>query len=145
MIGSDRILGAVGVILGVAFIWGATLIETGFMVDAVGPKTFPIIIGCVLVLGSGYVLVRPDPEPAWPALGRVAEILGAVVVLVGYTFALELLGFVIATAVAAALLSWRLGSKPLWGAVTGVGISLGIYVVFHLILGLSLAKGPLGF
>jgi len=29
--------------------------------------------------------------------------------------------------------------------VTGLFISLGIYVVFHLILGLSLARGPLGF
>jgi putative tricarboxylic transport membrane protein len=145
MIGSDRILGAVGLVLGVAFIWGATLIETGFMVDVLGPKTFPVIIGCVLLLSSGYVLVRPDPEPAWPALERVAEILGAVAVLVGYTFALEPVGFVIATAVAAALLSWRLGSTPFWGAVSGIGISLGIYVIFHLILGLSLARGPLGF
>jgi len=43
------------------------------------------------------------------------------------------------------LLSWRLGSAPVWAAVSGVGISVGIYVVFHLVLGLSLAKGPLGF
>lgn len=145
MIKTDRILGAAGVILGVAFIWGATLIETGFIVDALGPTTFPIIIGSILVLGSGYVLVRPDPEPAWPALGGIIEIAGAVVVLIGYALALEPLGFVISTAIAAALLSWRLGSTPLWGAVNGIAISLGIYVVFHLILGLSLARGPLGF
>jgi putative tricarboxylic transport membrane protein len=145
VIKSDRILGAVGLLLGVAFVWGATLIETGFMMDALGPKSFPIIIGSVLVLGSGYVLLRPDPEPAWPALSGVFEIVGAVAVLVGYAFALEPVGFVISTAVAAALLSWRLGSPPLWGAVSGIGISLGIYVVFHLILGLSLARGPLGF
>jgi putative tricarboxylic transport membrane protein len=145
MIRSDRILGAVGLILGVAFIWGATLIEVGFIVDPLGPQTFPTIIGSVLVLGSGYVLVRPDPQPAWPALGGALEIAGAVAVLVGYTYALEAVGFVISTAVAAALISWRLGSKPVWGAVTGLGISLGIYVVFHLILGLSLARGPLGF
>lgn len=145
MIGSDRILGAVGLILGVAFIWGATLIETGFIVDALGPKSFPVIIGSVLVLGSGYLLVRPDPEPAWPALSGVLEILGAIVVLVGYALALEPVGFVISTAVAAALLSWRLGSTPLGGAIAGIGISLGIYVIFHLVLGLSLARGPLGF
>jgi putative tricarboxylic transport membrane protein len=145
MIRSDRILGAVGLILGVAFIWGATLIETGFIVDALGPKTFPIIIGSVLVLSAGYALVRPDPEPAWPALGGALEILGAVAVLVGYALALEPVGFVISTAVAAALLSWRLGSGPLGGALCGIGISAGIYVIFHLILGLSLARGPLGF
>ncbi|MGF1593857.1 MAG: tripartite tricarboxylate transporter TctB family protein [Kiloniellaceae bacterium] len=145
MIGSDRLLGAVGLTLGVAFIWGATLIETGFIVDPLGPRSFPIIIGSVLLLGSLYVLVRPDPEPAWPAMGRVFEILGALAVLIGYTYALEPLGFVVSTAVAAAILSWRLGSKPLWGAVSGLGISLGIYVIFHIILGLSLARGPWGF
>jgi len=46
---------------------------------------------------------------------------------------------------ATAYLSWRLGTKPLSSLVTGVATSAGIYLVFHLILGLSLAKGPLGF
>jgi putative tricarboxylic transport membrane protein len=142
---SDRVLGAVCLALGAAFVWGATGIETGFIVDPLGPKTFPIIIGCLLMIGSGYVLLRPDPEPDWPVRGRALEIVGAVVVLIGYALALEPVGFVVATAVAAALLSWRLGSPPLWAAVSGVGISVGIYVVFHLVLGLSLAKGPLGF
>jgi putative tricarboxylic transport membrane protein len=52
---------------------------------------------------------------------------------------------VIATVFATAYLSWRLGTKPLNSLVTGVATSAGIYLVFHLILGLSLAKGPLGF
>jgi putative tricarboxylic transport membrane protein len=142
---SDRILGAVCLALGAAFIWSASGIETGFIVDPLGPKTFPIIIGCLLVIASAFVLLRPDPEPEWPARGRAWEIVGAVVVLVGYALALEPVGFVVATAIAAALLSWRLGSAPLWAAVSGVGISVGIYAVFHLALGLSLAKGPLGF
>jgi putative tricarboxylic transport membrane protein len=99
----------------------------------------------LLAIASAYVLLRPDPEPEWPIRGRALEIVGAVVVLIGYALALEPVGFVVATAVAAALLSWRLGSRPVWAAVSGLGISIGIYVVFHLVLGLSLAKGPLGF
>jgi len=54
-------------------------------------------------------------------------------------------GFLLATAVAAAFLSWRLGAAPLSAVAAGVAISVGIYVVFHLILGLSLARGPWGF
>ncbi|MDH3235538.1 MAG: tripartite tricarboxylate transporter TctB family protein, partial [Alphaproteobacteria bacterium] len=88
---------------------------------------------------------RPDPEPQWPVLSRALEIIAAVAVLIGYALALEPVGFVIATAVAAALLSWRLGSTLGGAMMSGVGISVGIYTVFHLILGLSLAKGPLGF
>lgn len=142
---SDRILGAVGVVLGIFFIWNANAIETGFIVDPLGPKTFPIIIGVLLVVSSAYVLFRPDPDPQWPTRGRALEVVGAVVVLIAYGLALELVGFVIATAVAAAVLSWRLGGPPLWAAVSGIGISVGIYAIFHLVLGLSLAKGPLGF
>ena len=142
---SDRILAAVCLALGAAYIWSASEIETGFIVDPLGPKTFPIIIGCLLVIASAVVLLRPDPEPEWPVGGRALEIVGAVGVLIGYALALELVGFVIATAIAAALLSWRLGSPPVWAAVTGIGISVGIFAVFHLALGLSLAKGPLGF
>lgn len=142
---SDRLLGALGLILGLAFIWRATRIETGLIVDPLGPRSFPTLVGAVLALASLFILLRPGAEPEWPALPRWLEIAAAVAVLVGYTLALEPLGFVIATAIASALLSWRLGSSPLWALVSGVGISLGIYAIFHLVLGLSLARGPLGF
>ena len=62
-----------------------------------------------------------------------------------YAMALPAVGFVAATAVASAFLSWRLGTAPLPAVAAGVAIALGIYVVFHLILGLSLAEGPYGF
>lgn len=142
---SDRLLGAIGLILGVAFIWSATRIETGFIVDPLGPRSFPAIIGSVLCLASLYIFMRPDAEPHWPFASRWLEIGAAIVILIAYSFFLEDLGFVIATAIAATLLSWRLGSAPHWAIVSGIGISVGIYAVFHLVLGLSLAKGPLGF
>ena len=142
---SDRALAVIGLILAAAFIWGAARIETGFIVDPLGPRKFPIIIGVVLALASLFILLRPDAEPEWPAVSRVLEILGATVILIGYALFLEDLGFVIATAIAASLLSWGLGSRPHWAIVSGIGISLGIYGIFHLVLGLSLAKGPLGF
>ncbi len=142
---SDRLLGAVGLTLGVALVWGATLIEVGFIVDPLGPKSFPTIIGGVLIVSSLFVLLMPDPEPEWPRLTRMLEVVGAIAVMVGYALALEPVGFVLSTAVAAALLSWRLGSTLLMAATTGIGIAAGIYVLFHLVLGLSLAKGPWGF
>ena len=54
-------------------------------------------------------------------------------------------GFVACTAVAASYLSWRLGSSPVSAIIAGVLIAVGIYVIFHLVLGLSLARGPWGF
>jgi putative tricarboxylic transport membrane protein len=142
---SDRIFGSVGLALAIFFVWQATLIEESFISDQVGPKTFPVVIGVVLGLASLYCLLRPDPPPTWPRLGRLAEIALAVLVMVAYAIALPEVGFVIATAVAAAYLGWRLGTAPLAAIISGVLTSAGIYVVFRLILGLSLARGPLGF
>ncbi|MEM6488368.1 MAG: tripartite tricarboxylate transporter TctB family protein [Pseudomonadota bacterium] len=142
---SDRVFGVIGLAIAAFLIWGAFQVQLSFISDPVGPRTFPIIIGVLLGAASLSILIVPDPEPAWPALGRLAEIGAAVLVMVAYAMLLPELGFVIATAVAAGYLTWRLGTQPLWSLVSGAATSVGIYVVFHLILGLSLATGPLGF
>jgi putative tricarboxylic transport membrane protein len=110
-----------------------------------GPKAFPIVIGVTLALAAAYPIIRPDPRPDWPAAGRLLEIVFAVALMIAYAQFLPRVGFVAATAVAAGLLSWRLGAKPVMAAVAGVVIAVLIHVVFHLVLGLSLARGPWGF
>ena len=142
---SDRVFGGIGLALAVFIAWGAMQIELSFISDPVGPRTFPIIIAVVMGVASLVVLLRPDPEPVWPALPRLLEIGGAAVVMIGYALLLPDLGFIVATAIAAAYLTWRLGTGLLWSALYGVLTAVGIYVIFHLILGLSLAEGPLGF
>jgi putative tricarboxylic transport membrane protein len=141
----DRILGGICVALAAFYIWGATQIQLSFISDPVGPRTFPIIIAVLVGLSGLAIMLRPDPEPEWPAMGRFLEIAAAVVVLVAYAQVLPELGFVISTAFAAAFLSWRLGAGPIQATIAGILIAVGIYVVFHLILGLSLARGPFGF
>lgn len=142
---SDRIFGGVGLALAVFYIWAATIIPDSVMADAIGPKTFPIIVGIVMALCSMYFMFRPDANPAWPGLANFLEIICAFVVMMLYAQFLPKLGFLISTVFATAYLTWRLGTRPLNSLVTGVATSGGIYVVFKLILGLSLARGPFGF
>lgn len=142
---SDRIFGLFGLVLAAFYFWATSIIPDSFMVDVVGPRTFPYIVGTVLTICSLYILLRPDAEPDWPNLTNFIEILFATAVMFLYGWSLSKVGFVIATVFATAYLSWRLGSKPLGSLITGVATSAGIYLIFHLILGLSLAKGPLGF
>ena len=141
---SDRIFGGIGLALAIFFIWQATQIQLSFISDPVGPRVFPMIIGAVLGLASLVVIIRPGSAPHWPTGARLFEIAVAAAVMVAYALLLPEVGFVIATAFAAAFLTWRLGTPPLWSVVAGVLTSLGIYTVFRLILGLSLARGPLG-
>lgn len=142
---SDRIFGGIGLLLAIFYGWATLQIEESFLSDAVGPKTFPLAIAVILGLSSIAILVRPDDEPDWPSFGRLAEILAAVVVMVLYAEFLDIVGFLIATALATTYLTWRLYTPPLQAVLVGVATSVGIYVIFKLILGLSLASGPLGF
>ncbi len=142
---SDRIFGVFCALLAGFFIWQATQIQTGYIVDPMGPRAFPIAIGVTLALAAVYLIVRPDAHAGWPAAGRLAEIVFAAALMLAYAQALPRIGFVASTATAAALLSWRLGSRPLMAVVAGIAIAVLIYVIFHLILGLTLARGPWGF
>jgi len=141
---SDRVLGGISLALALFYIYSATTIRESFVSDEIGPKTFPIIVGVILGICSLYFILKPDPEPRWPRFNRLAEIGFAVLVCLLYANLLPRLGFLIATALAAGYLTWRLGTRPLMAVVVGVGTSVGIYVVFRLILGLSLASGILG-
>ncbi|MCB1386811.1 MAG: tripartite tricarboxylate transporter TctB family protein [Nitratireductor sp.] len=142
---NDRIFGAIAVALAAFYAWRATAIQESFIQDPVGPKIFPFMIAALLGVSGLVFVLRPDPAPQWPHLSRLFEIAVTVAVMVAYALLLPEAGFVISTAFAAAFLSWRLDAPPLKAAIAGIAISVGIYIVFHLILGLSLARGPWGF
>lgn len=142
---SDRIFGTIGLLLALVYFWATLQIEESFLSDAVGPKTFPLGVAVILGLASIAIILRPDSEPEWPRLGRLVEIVAAVVVMILYAQFLDVVGFVIATALATTYLTWRLGTGPLQSVLVGIATSGGIYIIFRLVLGLSLARGPLGF
>ncbi len=140
----DRVLGGVSLVLAAFYVWQATVIQTSFISDPVGAKTFPIIIAALFAVSSLVMLLSPDADPVWPALPRMLELLAGLGVMVAYVYLLPSAGFLISTVIATTYLSWRLGAPPLSAAMAGIATSGGIYIVFHLVLGLSLAKGPFG-
>ncbi|RVV98206.1 tripartite tricarboxylate transporter TctB family protein [Mesobaculum littorinae] len=142
---SDRVLGLVGLALAAFYIWAATIIPESFAQDAIGPSTFPMLIAAILALASLYFVLKPDPDPRWPSLNRLAEIGFALLVMFLYAQVLPVLGFVISTVLATAYLTWRLGARPVTALLNGVGTSVGLFILFELIFGLSLADGRFGF
>jgi len=59
-------------------------------------------------------------------------------VLVGYAYTLKPLGFLIPTAIASGILSYQIGHKLKAAIVTGLGLSVGLFVIFKYALGLGL-------
>lgn len=142
MIKSDRVFGLVVILVALAYIASALQIQTSFMADPVGSKTFPIMIAVAAILCGAVMIFRPDEEPEWPELTTLMSLGFAVVILVGYAYALKPLGFVIPTAIAAGVLSYQITPRPRFAALAGLGLSIGLFLLFKYALGLGLVPFP---
>jgi putative tricarboxylic transport membrane protein len=141
---SDRIFGLIVLFVAAAYIVGATQIQTSFLSDPVGSKTFPMMIGAIAGLCGLVMMIRPDPDPEWPSGRTFFALLVAIIVLVAYAFALKPFGFIFPTAVAAGILSYQLSPRAVPAALSGVGLSVGLFIVFKFALGLGLIPFPKG-
>lgn len=139
---SDRIFGAVVTLVALAYVASATQIQTSFLADPVGPRTFPILVGSVAAICGILVALRPDEDPEWPGLRTLGALVVAVAVLVGYAYALKPLGFLIPTAIAAAILSYQISPRPGAAVLSGIGLSVGLFLIFKFALGLGLVALP---
>lgn len=144
MIRGDRIFGSVMIVVALGYILSASGIQTSFMSDPVGPRIFPYMIATVVILSALVMVLRPDPDQDWPAGPMVAQLALALLVLVAYAYAITPLGFLIPTAIAAGVLSWQIGGHPMRAALSGLGLSVGLFVLFRVILGLGLKGLPAG-
>ncbi|WP_110650365.1 tripartite tricarboxylate transporter TctB family protein [Salinicola peritrichatus] len=141
---NDRVFGLVMLAVAVAYYYGATQFPVPFGgSEAVGPETFPKILGVVLAICSLYMIVKPDPDNPWPAARTFVELGVAVVVLILYALLLEPLGFIIATTLAIGTLCWRMGAKPLRAYLTGLISGIVVFVLFTYGLELPLPLGLL--
>ncbi|MDP4863822.1 MAG: tripartite tricarboxylate transporter TctB family protein [Burkholderiaceae bacterium] len=142
---SDRIFASICIALAVLMGWGATIIEESFIQDPLGPKAFPLVIAVVLAACGVAMFLRPDEDPVWPHRRKQIQLLWTIGAMILYVQFLPVVGFLVATAIGAGFLSWQLGASVKQACWGGFSISVSIYVVFKLILGLSLARGPFGF
>lgn len=140
----DRLLGLGLMVLAVAYGWVAQQWPEPFGgAETVGPETFPTILAVILVAGSIYLMVKPDPDAQWP-LGKTAlELVVSLVVLVVYAMLLEPLGFVISTTLAVGTLSWRMGAPVRRAFVTGLVSAVVVFALFNYGLSLNLPAGLL--
>lgn len=139
---SDRIFGLVMAVLALAYIASAFQIQASFLSDPVGPRTFPIIIGAIGALSAMFLVFRPDPDPEWPVARTFGALAIAVIVLVFYAYSLRPLGFIVPTAIAAAILSYQISPRAKNAAVAGISLSVVLFIIFKFALGLGLVAFP---
>ncbi|MGQ7249359.1 tripartite tricarboxylate transporter TctB family protein [Halomonas sp. V046] len=144
---NDRFFGVLLIILAVAYGWGASQFPEPFGggSEAIGPETFPYLLATTLGIASLYLMLRPDPDNAWPWSRTGVELIVAVIVLVLYAGLLEPLGFIVSTTLAVGTLCWRMGARPLKAFVTGALSGVVVFVIFNFLLDLQLPLGLLSF
>jgi len=141
---SDRIFGALMLLLAATYSWTARGFDPGFISGPLGPNAFPYLLGAVLTTTALYLLVRPDAPAVWPPLKTLLQMFAMVVLLLVYVALLERLGFIIATFATVFVLGWRLGASLKTATFTGIGVALGVYGLFDVLLELPLPSGLLG-
>ena len=137
---SDRIFGLVVLIVAAGYVLAATQIQTSFLADPVGPRMFPYLVGGAAAVCGLVVLIKPDPDPTWPGLRTFGALIFSVIVLVAYAYSLKPLGFLIPTALAAGIISFQIHPRMATAAAAGIGLSVGLYVLFKYGLGLETLK-----
>ena len=140
----DRIFGAVMIVLALGYILSASTIQVPLFPDPMGPKAFPYLIGAGVIVCGVMMILRPDPEADWPPAKALLSLTFATIVMVAYAYSLKPLGFLIPTAIASGILSYQLAPKPVAAALTGLGLSVGLFVLFKYALGLGLVPFPKG-
>lgn len=139
---SDRIFGLVIIAVALGFIASATQIQVSFLSDPIGPKTFPYMIGGVMIIAALSIILKPDADPSWPPLFTLGRLAITILVLVGYAYALKPLGFLIPTMLAAGFISYQISPRPLPAVLTGLGLAIGLFMIFKFALGLGLVALP---
>ena len=141
---ADRIFGAVMIVLALGYVLSAMNIQTSFMSDPVGPRVFPYMVAGVVILCSLVMVLKPDPNADWPTPLMLMKIGAALAVLVGYALTIRTLGFILPTVIASAVLSYMISPRIVPAALAGLGLGVGLYVLFKVILGLGLVAFPRG-
>jgi putative tricarboxylic transport membrane protein len=149
---ADQIAGAIILVFSLAVIEGGRRMPPS---NTFGPGAgfLPVCLGVVMALLSVLLLVNAwrqsreaacrSPFPDRKAMLAITSTVGA---MAAFILFLETLGFLLATTLLSAFLLGVIERERwLTTALVAVGNALGLYIVFQILLGVSLPKNLLGF
>jgi putative tricarboxylic transport membrane protein len=148
----DRIIFVCIIVLAAVYFYATAQIPSLDIGDPLGPKAFPRLLGVCLLISAALLLVemhkakkQPAQQPAIadPEGHKHLAMMAGVAIWTGLYFAVfEPIGYILSTMLYLLPLMVYL-NKGKWTAnvLTAVLFSIGTYVLFQKILGVSLPKG----
>lgn len=143
---ADRIFATISLLIIIGYgIIAFTVIKAPFQYDPLGPESWPQILAIVSGLCALYLLLKPDNIILDISKSVFLRLATVTILLFGYAYTYEPLGFIIATFLFCGLFARLLGAKPPYSLFFGVGAGILGYVLCAIILELNLPAGLLEF
>ncbi len=142
---SDRILGAVCIVVAAAMAFYAQAYAPPFSYEPVGPRAFPRLLAGLMAVGGIWLVIKPSLH-ANPFPPGAAKLIGlSVLTVFVYAFLFQILGFTLATTLMALPVGMAFGGTWKQALLGGVGLGLGLYLLFDKLLDVVLPTGLLSF
>ncbi len=140
----DRLYGVVVLLLGASIFWQGRHLGTGSL-RGPGPGFFPNLVAILMMVLSLFLIIPKRRGESFSAQSTIRVII-VFVVLLAYSFALQYLGFIIASFLLMAYLFKTFGGSRRWyGAVLWAIASVGTsYLLFEVLLEGNLPRGVFG-
>ena len=150
----DFISGVFWLLIGLGLtIWTLAAYEIGSLTHP-GPGFVPLTLGCLLLLFSLILLVgqmknkTPGAKPAGSRPGRSKgwrRVVYSVLIVMAAAFFFERVGYLLTFFLLIALLMWAV-TRMSWKGIffTAILATVGVHLVFIMLLGLQLPRGFLG-
>ncbi len=150
---ADRIIFVGSVLFAVVYLYATSQIPTIEMVDPLGPKAFPVLLGISLLVVAGLLLFEMRRGAETPAVKASAQNRGYWLMIAAvsgwmalYFAAFEKLGYLIdTTTFLLGLMAYFHRGKWTANILTAVLFSTGSFFLFTKVLGVTLPKGLLTF
>lgn len=142
---SDRILGAVCLVVAAGMAWAAKDYAAPISYEPVGPRAFPLLLSALMAAGGAWLLIRPTGHASGLGLSSLRTLGLAAGAVVIYALLFEMLGFPLATALMALPVGLAFGGSWQRSLAGGVGLGLGLYLLFDKLLDVVLPTGLLSF
>jgi putative tricarboxylic transport membrane protein len=146
---TDRIIGALAILLAVIYLLATAQIPTLEIGDPLGPKAFPVLLGIALILAATLLFFETLKKSAEPVTEKPREnqrhlwIIGGVILWTALYFGVfDSAGYLASTTIYLLVLTAAFNrDKRLANILTSVLFALGSYILFAKILGVTLPKG----
>jgi putative tricarboxylic transport membrane protein len=142
---ADIVAGLVLIFVGIGVIVGAMGLRVGTPTEP-QPGFFPFLSGVSILILSSILLIlgwlgRTKSRIRFGEMGRPVKVMA---VLIAFVALLDPLGYLITSLIVVALVLHIMGIKS-WRALltTGLGLSIGTFVLFDRLLGITLPVGIL--